>query len=124
MAAEGVLGLIAGFAAGSIALVGWALGSAIEALANVIVVWRFTGSRMLSETAEQGAQKAVAVSLAVGPHRGRSHPRPGGSPSSQRHVLGIAITTAWIIMPVLRTQAPLGEQLGSGAIAGEVPRTS
>ena len=63
MAAEGVLGLIAGFAAGSIALVGWALGSAIEALASVIVVWRFTGSRMMSETAERRAQKAVAVSF-------------------------------------------------------------
>jgi hypothetical protein len=55
MAAEGVVGLIAGVAAGSIALVGWALGSGIEALASVIVVWRFTGSRMLSETAERRA---------------------------------------------------------------------
>jgi hypothetical protein len=43
--------------------VGWALGSGIEALASVIVVWRFTGSRMLSETAERRAQKAVAVSF-------------------------------------------------------------
>jgi hypothetical protein len=48
MAAEGIVGLLAGVAAGSIALVGWALGSAIEALASVIVVWRFTGSRTLS----------------------------------------------------------------------------
>jgi hypothetical protein len=63
MAAEGVIGLIAGFAAGSIALVGWALGSGIEALASVIVVWRFAGSRMLSESAERRAQKAVAVSF-------------------------------------------------------------
>src|SRR5436305_7868042 len=63
MTAEGVLGLIAGITAGSIALVGWALGSAIEALASVIVVWRFTGSRMGSETAERRAQKAVAVSF-------------------------------------------------------------
>jgi hypothetical protein len=38
MTAEGAIGLAAGFAAGSIALVGWALGSAIEALASVIVV--------------------------------------------------------------------------------------
>jgi hypothetical protein len=63
MAAEGILGLIAGFAAGSIALVGWALGSAIEGLASVIVIWRFTGSRMLSETVERRAQKAAAVSF-------------------------------------------------------------
>src|SRR5262249_34173820 len=63
MAAEGIIGLAAGFAAGSIALVGWALGSGIEGLASVIVVWRFTGSRMLSETAERRAQRAVAVSF-------------------------------------------------------------
>ena len=63
MAAEGALGLIAGIAAGSIALVGWALGSAIEALASVIAAWRFTGSRMLSGTAERRAQKAVAVNF-------------------------------------------------------------
>jgi hypothetical protein len=63
MIAEGGVGLAAGLAAGSIALVGWALGSAIEGLASVIVVWRFTGSRTLSETAERRAQKAVAVSF-------------------------------------------------------------
>ena len=63
MIAEGAVGLAAGLAAGSIALVGWALGSAIEGLASVIVVWRFTGSRMLSPTAERRAQKAVAVSF-------------------------------------------------------------
>jgi hypothetical protein len=40
MTGEGVLGLIAGAAAGSIALIGWPLGSAIEGLAAVIVIWR------------------------------------------------------------------------------------
>jgi len=41
----------------------WALDSGIEALASVIVVWRFTGSRMVSETSERRAQRAVAVSF-------------------------------------------------------------
>jgi len=63
MTGEGVLGLIAGAAAGSIALIGWALGSVIEGLAAVIVIWRFTGTRTLSETAEGQAQKAVAISF-------------------------------------------------------------
>src|SRR5256885_776024 len=44
MIAEGGVGLAAGLTAGSIALVGWALGSAIEGLANLIGVWRFTRS--------------------------------------------------------------------------------
>ncbi len=38
MTGEGVLGLIAGATAGSIALIGWALGSAIEGLAAIIVI--------------------------------------------------------------------------------------
>jgi divalent metal cation (Fe/Co/Zn/Cd) transporter len=123
MAAEGVLGLIAGFAAGSIALVGWALGSAIEGLASVIVVWRFTGSRMLSETAERRAQKAVAVSfwllapyIAIEAIRDLAAHHPASTTA-----LGIALTAASvIIMPALGiAKHRLGERLGSGATAGE-----
>src|SRR5437764_2452083 len=63
MTVEGAVGLAAGLTAGSIALVGWALSSAVEGLASVIVIWRFTGSRTLSETAEGRAVKAVAISF-------------------------------------------------------------
>lgn len=123
MAAEGILGLIAGFAAGSIALVGWALGSAIEGLASVIVIWRFTGSRMLSETAEQRAQKAVAVSfwllapyIAIEAIRDLIAHHPA-SPT----LLGIALTaSSLVIMPVLgMAKRRLGGRLDSGATAGE-----
>ena len=65
MTGEGALGLVAGVDAGSVSLVGWALGSVIEGLASVTVIWRFTGSRTLSATAETTARKAVAVSLFV-----------------------------------------------------------
>jgi divalent metal cation (Fe/Co/Zn/Cd) transporter len=123
MAAEGVLGLIAGLAAGSIALVGWALGSAIEGLASVIVIWRFTGSRMLSETAERRAQKAVAVSfwllapyIAIEAIRDLAAHHPAGTT-----LLGIALTaSSLVIMPVLGVaKRRLGGRLGSGATAGE-----
>jgi divalent metal cation (Fe/Co/Zn/Cd) transporter len=123
MAAEGVLGLIAGFAAGSIALVGWALGSAIEALASMIVVWRFTGSRTVSETAERRAQKAVAVSfwllapyIVIQAIRDLAAHHPASTT-----VLGIALTAASvIIMPVLGiAKHRLGQRLGSGATTGE-----
>jgi len=123
MTAEGIVGLIAGFAAGSIALVGWALGSAIEGLASVIVIWRFTGSRMLSETAERRAQKAVAVSfwllapyIAIEAIRDLAVHQPA-SPT----LLGIALTaSSLVIMPVLGVaKRSLGGRLGSGATAGE-----
>jgi divalent metal cation (Fe/Co/Zn/Cd) transporter len=123
MTAEGVLGLIAGVTAGSIALTGWALGSAIEGLASVIVVWRFTGSRTLSEGAEQRAQKAVAISFWL------LAPYIAGQAiydlTSQHHpeatTLGIALTaSSVVVMPVLGiTKQRLGRALNSGATAGE-----
>jgi divalent metal cation (Fe/Co/Zn/Cd) transporter len=61
MCAEGAIGLWQGLAAGSVALTGWALGSVVEGLASVIVIWRFTGRRALSETAERRAQRSVAI---------------------------------------------------------------
>jgi divalent metal cation (Fe/Co/Zn/Cd) transporter len=123
MTAEGVLGLLAGFGAGSVALVGWALGSVIEALASIIVVWRFTGSRVPSETAERRAQKAVAVSFwLLAPYvavqaawdLARHH---HASPTA----LGIALTASSVaVMPALGImKRRLGARLSSGATAGE-----
>ena len=61
MAVEGLVAVIAGIAAGSIALIGFGLDSAIEGFASVIIVWRFTGWRTLSHEAEERAQKLVAI---------------------------------------------------------------
>ena len=63
MAAEGAIAVTAAVIAGSAALLGFGLDSVIEGLASVIIVWRFTGTRTLSETAEARAQKAVAVTF-------------------------------------------------------------
>jgi hypothetical protein len=60
---EGAIGVIAGIMAGSIALVAFGLDSAIEGLASVIVIWRFTGVRTVSPTAERSAQRWVAISF-------------------------------------------------------------
>jgi divalent metal cation (Fe/Co/Zn/Cd) transporter len=45
---EGTIGVVAGVLAGSVALVAFGLDSAIEGLASIIVIWRFTGSRTIS----------------------------------------------------------------------------
>jgi divalent metal cation (Fe/Co/Zn/Cd) transporter len=60
---EGVIGVVAGILAGSIALIAFGLDSAIEGLASVIVIWRFTGSRTVSPNAERRAQRWVAISF-------------------------------------------------------------
>jgi divalent metal cation (Fe/Co/Zn/Cd) transporter len=60
---EGAVGVVAGILAGSIALVAFGLDSAIEGLASIIVIWRFSGTRTGSADAEQRAQRWVAVSF-------------------------------------------------------------
>jgi hypothetical protein len=50
-----------GILAGSVALIGFGIDSAIEGLASAIIVWRFTGHSVFSDTAEQRAQKLVAI---------------------------------------------------------------
>ena len=123
MTIEGAAGLAAGIAAASIALTGWALSSVVEGLASVIVIWRFTGSRTRSETAEHTAQKAVAVSFwLLAPYVAIESARkliaaqhPGTS------ALGIIVTALSLaIMPVLGiAKHRLGTRLNSGATAGE-----
>jgi divalent metal cation (Fe/Co/Zn/Cd) transporter len=123
MCAEGALGLWQGFVAGSISLIGWALGSAVEGLASVIVVWRFTGSRTLSETAERRAQRGVAISFwLIAPYIAFESVRNlliAARPETT--VIGIVLTAvALLLMPVLgRAKQTLGARLDSRATTGE-----
>ena len=123
MCAEGAIGLWQGLAAGSAALTGWALGSAVEGLASVIVIWRFTGNRALSETAERRARRGVAVSFWLlapyiaaqsGWDLAAGH-RPGAT------VTGIALTAVAVaVMPLLGVaKRRLAVRLSSAATAGE-----
>jgi divalent metal cation (Fe/Co/Zn/Cd) transporter len=123
MTVEGVVGMLAGLAAGSVALVGFGLSSAVEGLASVIVIWRFTGARTLSESSERTAQKAVAVSFFLlapyvaveAVHKLISAEKPSSS------AVGIGLTIgSLVLMPLLgRAKRRLGERLGSAATAGE-----
>src|SRR6266516_6075192 len=63
MGIEGGVAIAAAVVAGSVALLGFGLDSGIEAMASVIVIWQFTGTRLASPTAERRAQQLVAVSF-------------------------------------------------------------
>jgi divalent metal cation (Fe/Co/Zn/Cd) transporter len=123
MCTEGAVGLWQGLAAGSVALTGWALGSAVEGLASMIVVWRFTGSRTMSETAERRAQRGVAVSFwLLAPYIAAESVRAliaGHHPEAT--VTGMVLTAvALLVMPLLgRAKHKLAARLGSAATAGE-----
>ena len=123
MTAEGALGVLAGAIAGSVALVGWGLGSGIEGLAAVVVTWRFSGSRTHSETAERRAERAVAVSFfLLAPYIAVEAIRAlAGGWHPDASALGIAVTaSSLVLMPSLGlAKRRLGRQLGSGATGGE-----
>jgi divalent metal cation (Fe/Co/Zn/Cd) transporter len=60
MTVEGVIGVSAGIAANSIALIGYGIDSTIAGVGSLVIIWRFTGSRLRSDAAERRAQKVVA----------------------------------------------------------------
>jgi divalent metal cation (Fe/Co/Zn/Cd) transporter len=120
---EAAIAVLAGLAAGSIALVGFGADSVIEALAGFIVIWRFTGARALSEEAEVRAQKLIALSffllaayIAVESARGLIGQE---RPSTSWVGLALALVTT-ISMPLLAwAKARVGDRLGSSATKSE-----
>jgi divalent metal cation (Fe/Co/Zn/Cd) transporter len=123
MTIEGVVGVATGVVAGSIALQAFGISSAVEGLASVIVIWRFTGTRTLSETAEGRAQKLVALSfwLLVPYVVADAVFKLVSAAQPETSYLGIGLTvSSLVLMPFLgRMKHRLGSSLGSAATAGE-----
>ena len=123
MGAEGTIAVVAGVMAGSIALVGFGIDSAIEGFASAIIVWRFTGTRLHSAAAERRAQKLVAIQFfLLAPYvavEAASHLLGGERPDTSW--LGMALVTSSVIgMPLLGiAKVRLADQLGSPATRGE-----
>lgn len=123
MGAEGLIALIAGVAAGSIALISFGLDSFVEGAASLVIVWRFTGSRVLSHAAEERAQKLVAIQFfLLAPyvtfealHKLWTAEQPATS------WLGIALVSSSLVgMPFLGiAKRRLADRLGSVATRGE-----
>jgi divalent metal cation (Fe/Co/Zn/Cd) transporter len=123
MTIEGAVAITAGVMASSIALVGFGLDSIIEGVASVIIVWRFTGNRVFSHTAEQRAQKLVAVQFfLLAPYVGfESVKALAAGEHADVSWVGIGLSVGSVIfMPMLGiAKQRLADQLGSAATAGE-----
>lgn len=123
LAIEGAIGVIAGILAGSIALVAFGLDSAIEGLASVIVIWRFTGTRTISADAERRAQKWVAISFfLLAPYvAAEAVETLIEGAVAKTSWLGIGLTAGTLVLcPWLgRAKQRIGEKLGSRATYGE-----
>ena len=123
MTVEGAVAIAAGLVASSIALVGFGLDSAIEGFASLVIVWRFTGSRMFSHAAETRAQRLVAVQFFVlAPYVAVESMRAliGGERPDETWV-GIALAASSVVlMPLLGVaKQRIADQIGSAATKGE-----
>jgi divalent metal cation (Fe/Co/Zn/Cd) transporter len=123
MALEGLVAIAAGIVAGSIALIGFGIDSAIEGFASVVIVWRFSGSRMLSQRAEERAQKLVAIQFFIlAPYVAVESGRAlvNGS-HAEESVVGIVLAaSSLVVMPLLgRAKQRIGSRIGSSATASE-----
>ena len=123
MGIEGGVAIAAAVIAGSVALLGFGLDSGIEAMASIIVIWRFTGSRLASPTSERRAQQLVAVSFfLLAPYIAAEAIRSlvtGDRPETS--IIGLALTAGTAVFePALGVaKRRIGARLGSAATAGE-----
>lgn len=123
MGLEGSVAIVAGIIAGSVALIGFGLDSAIEGFASVVIVWRFTGPRLHSHKAEERAQKLVAIQFFIlAPYVGyEAVAHLAGAEDVEVSFLGMALTASSLIgMPLLgRAKQRVALRLGSQATHGE-----
>lgn len=121
---EAVVAIVAGSAAGSIALIGFGLDSTIEVLSAFVIVWQLRG---LEENRERTALKLIAISFYV--LSGyvtvqvlvdlTSHTEPNSSPVG----IGLAIASL-IVMPALaRAKRRTGRQMGSRTVVADSNQT-
>ena len=123
MGIEGGLAIAAAVLAGSVALLGFGLDSGIEAMASIIVIWRFTGTRLASATSERRAQQLVAVSFfLLAPYIAIEAIRALASgDQAETSIIGLVLTAGTAIFePALGVaKRRIGARLGSAATAGE-----
>jgi len=123
MTVEGTVAIAAAILASSVALLGFGLDSAIEGLASMIVIWRFTGRRRLSLEVERRAEQLVAISFfLLAEYIAQDAIRTLITAEHLRvSWVGIGLSiSSMIVMPILgRAKQRIGSRLGSGATAGE-----
>jgi divalent metal cation (Fe/Co/Zn/Cd) transporter len=120
---EAAIAVGAGVVAGSIALVGFGADSLIEAVAGIILLWRFAASRAASENAERRAQKLIALSFyLIAAYVGFEAVRSlltGERPEASWVGIGLAAFTLATMPPLAIAKGRIGEKLGSSATKSE-----
>lgn len=123
---EGVVAVLAGLAAGSVALVGFGLDSAVEVLSALAVTWQFNG-RADARDRERAALRLIAVAffvLAAYVTADAARTLFSGT-RAEPSTVGIALAVAsLVVMPVLvRAKRRVGHELGSASVAADAVQT-
>lgn len=117
------IALGAGIAASSIALIAFGVDSLIEALAGLVIVWRFTAGRGSSELAERRAQRLIAATYFVlVAYIGVEAIRDlagGERPEASWIGIGLAAFTAPTMPLLALAKRRVGLRLGSSATVSE-----
>src|SRR3954451_12827192 len=120
---EAAVAIAAGVVASSVALVGFGADSLVEAVAGVVVLWRFAGARAGSTDAERRAQRLIgasffAIALYVGVEAARSL-IGGHEPDASWIGIGLSVVTLVAMPPLAAAKARVADRLGSAATRSE-----
>lgn len=130
-AIEGLAGIAAGIAAGSIALVGFGVDSYVEVFAGSVILWRLAKERHgqeVSDAAERRAVRLIALTfLVLAAGIGAESVRKlvmGAEPDESLFGIALAIVSL-IVMPLLaRAKGRVGKRLDSRAVTADATETT
>jgi divalent metal cation (Fe/Co/Zn/Cd) transporter len=120
---EAAVAIAAGVVASSVALVGFGADSLVEAVAGVVVLWRFAGARATSAAAERRAQRLIgasflAIALYVSVEAVRSLVG-GHAPDASWVGIGLSVVTLVSMPPLAAAKARVADRLDSAATRSE-----
>jgi divalent metal cation (Fe/Co/Zn/Cd) transporter len=124
-AVEGVVAIAAGTVAGSAALVGFGLDSAVEVASGLVILWQF--AHAVPASRERLAQRLIALSFFVLAGYVTVDSTRALLAGDEPDASAVGITLAAVslaVMPVLsRMQRRTGRALGSGAVVADSNQT-
>lgn len=128
--AEAIVGVIAGIAAGSVALVGFGLDAVVESASAGVLIWRLGTERRGRRTAEEAERKAVrlvAVAfgvLAVYVGARAVYDLAAGTRPDESIVGIVLAAVSLLVMPVLaRAKRATARDLDSRSLEGDSAQT-
>lgn len=129
-ALESVVGIVAGLAAGSVALLGFGLDAVVESATATVLIWRLGTERRGRRTAEEAERRAVRL-VAVGfgvlavyvGARSVLDLAVGARPEESPVGIGLAVLSLLVMPALARAKRRAAGALGSRSLEGDAAQT-